>query len=73
MPTQIVLEIENCSGCPSHGTKATEGAGYAQDYYCSLLRRKISGYVEWDRDHKPIPDDCPLRLTNIHRMKGAIG
>lgn len=54
--------LKDCVKCPDVNVEKTEGAGYAQDYICPHLKRTISGYVEWDRDLNPVPDDCPLRV-----------
>lgn len=55
--------------CPFRGQKATEGAGCADDYFCTGAKNKdgtygaIDGYVEWQSEmRKPgdFPKFCPL-------------
>jgi hypothetical protein len=62
--TTVVIEValEDCRKCPECGNKLTKGYGFTTDYFCKLKNNKItSGYVEWERDVKPVPDWCPLR------------
>jgi hypothetical protein len=68
--TIIVLkyELENCSKCPLVCITRTKGAGYAEDYHCSALNKKIVGYVEWDSDLVPVPDWCPHRIEKIYGL-----
>ena len=55
--------------CPYADSVRTRGAGYALDYFCTLMLdpksecgfKVTSGYVEWERDINPIPIWCPLR------------
>lgn len=62
--TKIVLDIKNCTGCPKVVQERTPRAGYAVDYFCSLVDNKlVSGYVEWESDLNPVPDWCPLLLS----------
>ena len=72
MTTKIVLEIETCIDCPR--CKSEMPSVYRQtesDYSCGLLKRKLARNVEWASEMPPVPDDCPLRLTNIHRLEIA--
>ena len=59
---RIEHTIETCDECPKVVQSRTVGAGLAYDYTCSLLGRKIMGYVEYSVDENPVPEDCPLRV-----------
>jgi len=61
-PTLIQLTINTCAECPKVKVERTFRAGYALDYYCKLLHRKIMGYIEWPSEMRPPPQDCPIRV-----------
>jgi len=62
MSTVICLSIESCQECPKSETKLTKGFGHAYNRYCTVVNRKIVGYVEWDsEDIQVVPEWCPLR------------
>lgn len=67
------LFLEKCNSktpvydisCPFLKTERTEGAGYAEDFYCIAKdNKKIAGYVEWDADMPNVPDWCPFIEKN---------
>jgi len=65
--TVKLVPVKNCTECPHCTTKLTKGYGYAEDYLCTLTKRKdnlIAGYVEWTseapQDHV-FPQWCPLK------------
>ncbi len=61
--TKIALDIKDCRGCPHMRSERTEGAGYALDFHCRLTGNLICGYVEYESEVKPVPDDCPIRIV----------
>jgi len=61
-PVDIKLTIETCIECPKVREERTPQAGFASDYYCTLTGNKVMGYVEWQSDYKPVPENCPLRI-----------
>ena len=70
----IALNILKCDStddklgikCPFLNTARTPQSGYAIDYFCGGTpeNRKITGYVEWNRDVPEVPDWCPFRVTS---------
>lgn len=68
MGTKIVLEIENCLGCPFlkqerfYSGDSFEAPSY--DWYCKKSgNKKIRGYVEWHEEKKiKIPDWCEIKV-----------
>lgn len=76
---KIVIDLEKCRGntvkehnsinCPFSYTERTPRSGYADDYKCHLLNRTISGYVEWEKDVNPVPNDCPLLVVTPKEKK----
>jgi hypothetical protein len=72
---KLIIILEKCVNngnknisCPYADSERTPGAGYAMDYFCTLMPdskaehgfKKTSGYVEWDREINPIPLWCPI-------------
>lgn len=81
-PTRLLV-IVGCHGdkdhppCPYLRNDRTQGAGYAQDYFCHGKpsgKFQVDGYVEWDSEkRKPgdFPDKCPLPDDWGHLIKQA--
>jgi hypothetical protein len=44
---KLVLEIDNCSGCPFVNSERTLNAGFAIDYYCA--HKEFKDYTENDK------------------------
>lgn len=67
-PTVIQLTINSCVECPKVKSARTPGAGYAIDYFCSLVKdeqgepKEVMGYIEWPSEHREPPKWCPLRV-----------
>lgn len=69
--TTVVLkyELKDCSKCPMVKCDRTPGWGYAMSYFCTASdNKKISSGVEWDKDHKPVPEWCPCRIEKIYGL-----
>lgn len=60
---RIYIDIAKCNECPFVVVKRTEGAGYAEDFYCGKNKnKKIAGYVEYASEMpKEPPEWCPFR------------
>lgn len=52
----IKTVIQKCNECPHFHV---ENHGYAGDYVCTKLSKKLRTYVEWDEDVE-VPEECPL-------------
>lgn len=61
----VAIPVGRCDECPYHTTKATPGAGFADDYYCKKTGKIITTYVEWDSEIPPVPDWCPYREKEV--------
>jgi hypothetical protein len=61
---KIVIEIENCKGCPYFYTdnqRSSDGWDRMEDWNCKKEKRKIEGAVEWHEESKiKIPNWCPI-------------
>lgn len=70
----IQLKIRCCDECPKVDSEHTSGTGFGVDYYCTLISPKklVMGYIEWDREKKPIPDWCPLKVNKEEENKQVI-
>ena len=58
----IGFEIKKCEECPFLRLERTQGAGYAHDYWCSKINRKIAGYVEYPSEIPEVPEWCPCKI-----------
>lgn len=72
-PTTTIIvkyELASCRDCPMVESKPTPRAGYgAYDYFCTANDNvKVMGYVEWQKDEKPVPEWCPYRLEKIYGL-----
>ena len=70
MKLTIKLNISKCNeidkkvgiSCPFLEISRTQGAGYAEDFFCKANNsKKICGYVEWESDIPLVPDWCPFK------------
>jgi hypothetical protein len=68
VPTKITLTIDCCKDCPKVIIDRTERAGFAFDYFCSLVEdkkkgyhKKIMSYIEYSNELIGVPKWCPLR------------
>lgn len=52
----IKTVIHKCNECPHF---YVENHGYAGDYICAKLNKKLRTYVEWKEDVE-VPEECPL-------------
>lgn len=52
----ITVVVEKCNECPNF---RIENHGYAEDYICTKLNKKLLTYVEWNQDVE-IPEECPV-------------
>ena len=80
----LILTLEKCVhngkdniDCPYADSERTNYAGYAMDYFCKLVSdpkaehgfKQTSGYVEWDREIRPIPLWCPIMTVEEKVLK----
>jgi hypothetical protein len=66
---KVVLEFENCKGCPFFKTGnywSSDGWDRMEDWICchpEVGEKKIAGSVEWHEEKKiKVPEWCPIAL-----------
>lgn len=56
-----MYKVEACKGCPNLEITRTIKAGYAFDWHCKVMNKKIAGYIEYKSEEPTeIPGWCPL-------------
>lgn len=62
IPTvSVTVPVGRCDECPYHYTRPTDGAGYAEDYFCRKANKEIAHYIEWESEIPTVPEWCPFR------------